>query len=258
MRTALHKELQNIFLTYDCKISDFILQNDRDKLLKIISGPAYRDMTPRQFKGIGAYFKEKQEIFDWLCNKFIDYFSNSVMEEPLFDEWHSKTCQEICNKFKELCKVDLKYGKAQKLVNITFKHLYRFADAEKYSGYFTNCHMPLDSYLLSWYNSVAEVKVKSKWSFMEYDEYIKTQNNIRKYLKSDSNITYRNESDEPLTALVAEFYIWNEEQFLISNKNLLHKIERLTHYYDCKDDELLKSLKNVYKIAGTLIEKLEK
>lgn len=253
MRTGNREELKNIFLGGQCicKIAN------REDLYMIISGPAYRDMTPRQLKGIGKYPQEKEKIFIWLTNVFEKYFHDDVKNVEEFDKWHNKVCKDICEQFKERCHVDLKYGKAQKIVNMSFKNFYCFDDAEEYEDYFTCCHMPIDSYTLSWFKRVVcnNMKVYS-WSNLQYQDYIEIQNKIRDYLNSDKNQTYLDETGCPLTSLITEFYVWPEEQFRNPCIQWLDKVNKLTDYSSCSDKELLDYMEQIHKKTEILIDKL--
>ena len=108
---------------------------------------------------------------------------------PDFDKEHDKLCKIWCESIKN--KEIGTYGKAQKIVNMSFKYLFCCKDADDYKEYFKFCHMPLDSFTLEWfkreYSSDAsniewyENEEKSKlkpriiiekiasWSALEYD-----------------------------------------------------------------------------------------
>lgn len=255
MRTGNHNELIEIF---HVDYKDKSLKNF-DDLKKIISGPAYRDMTPRHLKGIGKNPEGKEKLFKWLAGEFEAYFkSDPPKSKEEFDEWHSKICKEVLETLGRLCddNVTVHYGKAQKLVNMSFKNFYCFADAEEYEkkGYFDNCHMPLDSYTLSWYMNKADDKISvESWSSMEADDYSKIQTEIREYFDSERNITYRNKNGDSLTPFIAEFYIWEETKFNEICENWMKSTVPLSKYLSFEDKELSDRLLEIQNTAVKLL-----
>ena len=109
-------------------------------------------------------------------------------------------CNEISEIFKVETGIDLPFGKAQKLVNISFKYAYCLDDADKYLRKFYPCHMALDSVVLKWYaeNKTDTVGV-SNWSSIKYSDYIRIQNDIRQYCDQQKTLP-----------LVKEFDVWLE------------------------------------------------
>ena len=94
--------------------------------------------------------------------KFVAYFSK--IEED-FDKWHHEACEIFLNVLKKYY-CDAKYGKAQKIVNMMFKHLYcmNFGGSKDNllvldEDYFLNCHLTLDSFTLEWFYR----EVVGKW-----------------------------------------------------------------------------------------------
>lgn len=186
---------------FDTATAIMSVKNKNDVLLAVKK--AYIDMSPRTFKGLkqtNAWKEGKTEIFDWLANQFLDYFENGWGN---FDKRHEELCDEFLKKFGKLLKehgcvpeTHLKYGKAQKIVNMTFKYLFCFDDAK--SDDFNLCHMPVDSYILKWYKDISGNRLKNCWSNLEKDEYQQIQNKIKELL------------GDGFTPLKAEFYIWVE------------------------------------------------
>lgn len=252
MRTGNHNELTELFGVYYEKKS---LENF-DDLKEIISGPAYRDMTPRHLKGIGKNPDGKKELFENLADEFVKYFKSPPKSKEEFDEWHSKICNKVLETLDGLCEVKVHYGKAQKLVNMSFKNFYCFADAEEYEkkGYFDNCHMPLDSFTLSWYMNKADGKISvDSWSSMEADDYSKIQTEIREYFDSKSNITYRNKNGDSLTPFIAEFYIWEETKFNEICKSWMDSTVPLSKYLSFEDKELSDRILEIRNTADKLL-----
>lgn len=202
--------------------------NKEDVLLAVKK--AYIDMTPRTIKGLAAAHKSKDfekefnEILSELADRFVAYFkSNPLQNEKEFDEWHEDRCKNFITDFNALLKnhkiEEASYGKAQKIVNMTFKYIYCFDDNIDFD-YFKYCHMTLDSYTLKWF--LEDVRVwlekdnckfaKNKipaWSNLDKGDndkelfsYLWIQTQIRKYL---------NKQDEySKIPFISEFTIWNK------------------------------------------------
>lgn len=196
------------------------IKNKEDIVLAIKK--AYIDMSPRTFKKIDTWWNNKnnaksgnerkkdvekawqdakKELFEWLAVEFYTYFQNDCTD---FDNWHKTICEGFLNRFKPIlneygydAEKSLKYGKAQKIINMTFKYLFCFDDAENYGEKFNVCHMPIDSYILNWYNDSSKDKCIVAWSDLEKEQYYKIQENIKNIL-------------DGYNPFLAEFYIWAE------------------------------------------------
>lgn len=186
---------------------------------------AYIDMTPRTFKSkdknkkTDIDQKEKMKVLSALAKNIFNYINNNQKYDD-FDKWHNNICVEFINNFNKVLekanREQAKYGKAQKIVNMTFKYLYCFDDADEYHELFKKCHMAIDSYILSWYNKNVTPegnKITKSWSNLEYDEYsneyIEIQDNIKNYLKNNNEY-----SEFPF---FAEFTIWQEKKAAVIN-----------------------------------------
>lgn len=159
------------------------------------------DKKERKKKKEDDWQKEKNKVFEWLTGKFLDYIENGCKN---FNDWHNKLCTEFLQKFTPVLndygyqgEESLKYGKAQKIVNMTFKYLYCFDDARENEEKFSKCHMPIDSYILKWYNGISNEKYNGTWSDMDEPTYKDVQKKISDVLKK-----YK--------PFLAEFYIWAE------------------------------------------------
>lgn len=183
--------------------------NSRDDIYKIVSVPAYKDMTPRHLKGIGKFKDEKKEVFDYITNQFVIYFSHPSKSKDEFDNWHKNFCEELCRRFIKLTGIELKFGKAQKIVNITFKHLYCFKDAETKSEHFKYCHIPIDSNVIDWCKGNAGlIPPPTAWSFIEYSDYHKFEDSLYQWLNSKNNTIYRDSNGTPYSLLQLDFIAW--------------------------------------------------
>ena len=148
-----------------------------------------------------------------LASVFVDYFKSPVLAtQKDFEEWHEKTCNDFCNDFNAVLRTSnyakrIKYGKAQKIVNIAFKYLYLFCDIEDGEpSHFKFCHFAIDSITLKWYNkNVDQNCTVGNWSDMDYPEYIEIQKNIRTYLACQNKY--------PKEPFLAEFEIWSQYAF---------------------------------------------
>ncbi len=183
--------------------------SSRESIYNIVSTAAYKDMTPRHLKGIGNYKSEKEEIFSYITDQFVDYFSKPVKNKEGFEGWHNNLCEEICRRFSALPDIELKYGKAQKLINITFKHLYCFSDSNIKEDYFKYCHIPVDNNIISWCKKNTGITPPSiAWSNLSYSDYIRLEESLYSWLNSDKNTKYHNEDGSPYSLLQLDFIAW--------------------------------------------------
>lgn len=226
---------------------------------------ALKDFTPRTEKRIGKDPFGAEEMLEELeksksySKKFLKFFEDSEKDEEEFDNWHKDRCRDFFDVFKfkyeNFNENNNKYGKAQKVINMTFKYIYCLKGAEKKEKYFEFCHMPLDSITLEWFYRLGEKGVKinveiegkkieekigrkfSSWSNLpktsERDKnekekikvasygYIDIQKTIRKYFKNN----------EKLTPFKAEFIIWPQMQLVLASETLFSKLIELNKDY---------------------------
>ena len=182
---------------------------------------AYNDMMPRTIHGIGKVDDAekdalKKALADEIRRKFIDDVPTSC---DVFDKRHKEVCEDFLEKLNALCtKYDLKeqhYGKAQKIVNMTFKYLLLFDKTGQYTKLFEYCHMPIDTYVLAYFQDkykgtqAAGAFDIPAWSNMQEGEYACAQKQIKAYCASLSN--------EFRYPLYVEFRIWNEGKAIYIN-----------------------------------------
>lgn len=180
---------------------------------------AYIDMSPRTIRTKKGEKKQdidkeaRDEVLKILAKNIKKYISKRDYSD--FDTKHEKFCKDFLDDFNKVLSKsnhnEVKYGKAQKIVNMTFKYLYCFDDAENYADLFEKCHMAIDSYIIEWYNenvvkSKNVKKIKETWSNLTVGQYTKIQKNIGNYLNSEDNKKY-----SPIP-FYAEFIIWQEEK----------------------------------------------
>ncbi len=154
---------------------------------------------------------------DTLASDILAYFSVSPLKAQAdYDEWIKK----VGERFIALCASygTFQFGKAQKIINVTMKHLYCYHVDE---AYFSFCHIALDSmtYTGNPTNSLnggfykCEVNPKAvtrAFSNLTWDEYIEIQKAMREYLAKPHH-TYGDYVDTKsgnLTPFKAEFFIW--------------------------------------------------
>ena len=150
------------------------------------------------------------------CTRFAEYFQdNSPKAKDAFDYCHNEMCDLFLNTLTSDYE-DLSYGKAQKIVNMMFKHLYCLNGSKEYDdrGYFKHCHLTLDSFTLEWFkrNVVKGGKVGT-WSNLEYKG--NNHNAYTYYLEKIDTYFKKKEIKEKynnLTPFQFEFYMWPEMQ----------------------------------------------
>jgi hypothetical protein len=95
------------------------------------------------------------------------------------------------------------YGKAQKIVNMTMKQLYCFANALDYKeSVFAFCHIPVDSIILAFFGLNGTV-----WSDMTSAKYNEVQKHCR--AKWEEKTAERGVSGDFEKLFFAEFIIWD-------------------------------------------------
>ena len=83
--------------------------------------------------------KEELEKSKSYSQKFLKFFDDDKKDEEEFDNWHGERCKEFFDVFSskyENFNQKNKYGKAQKVINMTFKYIYCLKGAEEKEKYF--------------------------------------------------------------------------------------------------------------------------
>lgn len=109
----------------------------------IISTFALPDMTRRGNIPNAKEKLTKNGSLEELAKRINELLSSST---ETFDEWHKKACNMLTTKNED---VNLKYGQAQKLVNMSLKYIYCLKDFNTNTEV-ADWHMTLDSYTLNW------------------------------------------------------------------------------------------------------------
>ena len=243
---------------------------------------ALRDFTDRterlktEYKGQPFGVDEK---YNALCEssvpgkksfveRFMDYFfpvpksDNQYMDETSFDQWHKEMCEEFLAVIEPKYQGGLKYGKAQKIVNMTFKNAYCLQHngikEDKFEKYFEHCHMPLDSIILEWVkrtqawlcskdaenNDCKKKKAETlcstripSWSKMNYEEcpgfltsdgkpyygYKDIQNAIFEYFNKYVEKNTATKHLKGCTPLQAEFFVWKYLQLELAAEGVYNQ-----------------------------------
>lgn len=231
---------------------------DRTEKLKPDSG--YKSFgVEEKFKVLcGTDGKEYNDPKDGsFVQKFIVFFekpdNKNNATQDAFDAWHKDMCEEFLAVIEPKYQGGLKYGKAQKIVNMTFKNAYCLQHNEikedQFEKYFEYCHMPLDSITLEWFkrtqtwlkdyckedpsNGSCDFLCKylpESWSKMKSDDsgnrygYETIQKKIRDYLKeyAAENITTKYLKD--YTPLQAEFFVWKYMQLELAAEGVYKQL----------------------------------
>lgn len=205
----------------DAPRRELAVENRDDVLLAVRK--AYADMSVRSIKGFGKVNdKDKRELRENFAEKFIETFckAEAPLTQEAFDARHQEVCEDFLRELNKLCdKYNLKkqhYGKAQKIVNMTFKYLYLFEKNEPIQPFFALCHMALDSNICGYLKDAFKKHGMKKnlfemsWSNLDVGQYKEMQKEIRDYCKKYSS-DYADAADEDVKLpFYAEALIWEQ------------------------------------------------
>ena len=154
----------------------------------------YLDMC-RTCHGIGAKVSadQREESFEKLGGEIKGLLSDSSIDsQEAFDAKH----KVLCNKYMDLLKkygYAIKYGQAQKVVNMALKYLFCCEDADL--DIFQYCHMPLDGLIMNWCKDWCKKEYgisvnsdKDAWSKLSKEKYTDITKAIFCKLKSSSDV----------------------------------------------------------------------
>lgn len=186
---------------------------------------AYND-AKRTMHGITK--DDREEAEDAIVKEFKAYFTNPAPCEKKFKESHIRLCNAWINSFEDGSSLGT-YGKAQKIVNMTFKYLYCCTNIDNFENHFKYCHMPLDSFTLEWCKrNIQEIEPNKigSWSKMkdEKSDTYKESKNIEKYSYHYYVARIRDYvaiNKIELTPLQLEFIIWPKMQLELATENYL-------------------------------------
>lgn len=211
---ALRHELINGYFTkallkrykpFTIPVSYPLIPEIIDGKAKLVAFPPFN--LPISLKGKGT------TAISNLCNEIMNFYTHLPIKcQADFDDWFYKTA----DKFITDCGGGVTFGNAQKIINITLKHLYAYADVTKLNK-FKYCHFTLDRYTYGapyrkkygFYEDIKGNKVKTCWTKLSESEYKDCQKEIRNYFSS-SRCAYKDASNGNLTPFEAEFIIWQK------------------------------------------------
>lgn len=166
---------------------------------------AYKDLQWRTIKGHTNINKSnniqniKMRVENYLNGQNKDYFDLIIEINNIF-----KNDNGIPASGKTQC-----FGKAQKVVNMTFKYLYCLDYKPKGKNIdFSKVDIPLDDFILDfYYDKVTKTmsKKNTSWSNIDENDYKNIQNEFKSYI--GKAIPF-----EGLNSIEAEFLIFNYEQ----------------------------------------------
>lgn len=117
----------------------------------------------------------KQNAEKLILSKLSELTQTNFLDQIEFDKFHEATCEQLIEVWSEL-----KFGQAQKWINMTLKYWILFGDKrktgiEKNAKYF---HIPIDSYVQK---GMFDEKYPSAWSKIDdYETYMNYQRQHRK------------------------------------------------------------------------------
>lgn len=216
-----------------------LLKPNDEKSISVAINLAYGD-AKRTMTKIANYSSEKEEAFKNLNEKFKNYFNNNApANTESFNTAHKKLCEIWCNAFSKTSPdVIGTYGKAQKIVNMTFKYLYCCNNINGFDDHFKYCHMPLDSFTLEWYKRTIcskDIKNDMKWSSLDIQTYEKLSNKIYDYLLTAQQTLIDkngNKVDLSQTPLIAEFIVWPTIQLHLAVESFYFSYNNTTNITD--------------------------
>ena len=218
----------------------------------------YLDMC-RTCHGIGAKVSDAQrkESFEKLGGKIKGLLNNSSIDsQEAFDAKH----KELCNEYMDLLKNVIKYGQAQKVVNMAFKYLFCCEDASSKPA-FKYCHMPLDGLIMNWCKKELKISVnsdKDAWSKLTEEKYTDITKAIFDKLKNDDvqySIGENDESKLSVIPLEAELVIWREEARKKTTKELLVQLEKCNKNKYFKDNLTTNDRNNMEKAFKGILKR---
>ena len=163
---------------------------------------AYRD-AQRTLRGIGEFSNVKDSAIRDISFGIGEYV-NGLRTEQSFDSIHHELCELWTNRFNGELGA---YGKAQKIVNMSFKYLYTYyyQSDDKRLERLSDCHFTLDSYTLEWLNICG---VADKPAFLD-SETCWSRLNINAYEAIQEYSTRCISEVVPgLNRIKAEFLVW--------------------------------------------------
>ena len=155
--------------------SDFVVNDTR--LFRDAVWQGYTDAC-RTFTGIS---KEKKTSKDGMPFVKLAETIESYFIDPNGEFKHSRWCNDFMKNIGEEYGYTVRFGQAQKVVNMAFKYLYCCNGTKDYNKKFQECHMPFDQYTLLWLFKVKDVFYQ-EWSWFDEPNYNDAQNMVKEEL----------------------------------------------------------------------------
>ena len=144
----------------------------------------------RTFKDQRKVEKDHSEV-KVIAKKMKKYI---VDDRDNYDSFFYGACDYLCKKY------EMKFGQAQKIINMAFKYLFCIANA-KLKNRFKKCHMPLDGIMFEWiYRNIKDdnknLKKVDAWS--KIDKGKEDNAGTYKYYKKHIDAYCKKEGKTPL------------------------------------------------------------
>lgn len=172
------------------KENSYRIKRFRDNPVKEIEDVVqlgYLDVN-RTLHGISK-FNEQSKL---LKSKVSEFISNLLAKPPKnqgdYDKIHDECCSECCQIRNG---IDIRYGQAQKVVNMSLKYLYNeyaFYQEKKYLGFTKErieifFHLPIDRYVLAYFKKYHKLAIDDiRWSLWEKKQYVEFQEKLKQKL----------------------------------------------------------------------------
>ncbi len=234
-----------------------------EKAIKAALNLGFPDITPRTMSDRDKAYLEKGKLkFDKMPDALFDYCAEDQSQtfggmiktwfekehtawKEEFEMFHSKACNTVLSFLRDqlYSEKSCTYGKAQKVVNMTFKHLYCLSEGKK-REWFLECHMALDFFTLEWfkrsvakYGKVYTLGKVDNWSALQNpkgkEEYIGKDNKkfySYHFLAKEIRAYFdKNNPFGPLCPLEAEFIIWPNIQTHLSAESFIFQLDPKTY-----------------------------
>lgn len=188
------------------------ISDDENDVLSYCIRLAWKDAMFYERMHKTAYNEKKDHKSEII--KVIRYYFSDISNGDFkdFDTWHESVCNST--------DYHMTVGIWQKLINMTFKYVYcirKYYQAELGNFQFDQCHMPLDSNILRFF------EYPDKWNQLTYQRYSDIQKDIMRELAQGSKIKSRIEGD---------FIIWEKYKVNETASNIKDSLDVL------KDSEM--------------------
>ncbi len=153
--------MKSINLSFEVDRFKATIKKEKDILEKTLSNDSgielyvqaiylgYLDAS-RTFEGQRKVKKDDSEV-EAIATEMKQYIDGHIAD---FDALFYKACETLCDKYQ------MKFGQAQKIINMAYKYLYCIA-CEDLKKRFDKCHLPLDGIMLEWiHRNITDAKMK--------------------------------------------------------------------------------------------------